>query len=251
MTVVRVAWICPICQQPGKRTREHVFGRWLADLLGVRNQRVTAHSSRGGALWSSRGIEVVVTVCASCNQGWMSDLESEFAATFSDVILGRAAVLDAAALTTLAHWATKTALMLEPQLRGTGNQTHRPRGHPAQLPAGPPPGSRVWLGAYAPRTRLVFWQGVPMSPAGKPLRDDSPRIGYATLMTVGSLLIVVLVMDRDLGDEFEAEGMPRAAFRSVWPLPEEAIRWPDGLILNDNGIATFWPPRAGGLVTRG
>jgi hypothetical protein len=43
---------------------------------------VTAHSSRGGTLWSSRGIEVVVTVCATCNHGWMSDLESEFAAAF-------------------------------------------------------------------------------------------------------------------------------------------------------------------------
>lgn len=69
---LEMAWTCPVCQRPGKRTREHVFGRWLAELFGVRTQPVTTFSSREGALWSSRGLEVVVDVCAACNQGWMS-----------------------------------------------------------------------------------------------------------------------------------------------------------------------------------
>lgn len=245
-----MAWTCPVCQRPGKRTREHVFGRWLAELLGVRHQPVTTFSSRDGALWSSRGLEVVVDVCASCNQGWMSNLESAFSAAFSGPILGHPAVLDRAALSTLVHWATKTALMLEPHLGGTGNVTHRPRGHSALLPSGPPPGSRVWLGAYSPRTRHVFWQGVPMSPADQPLGPDAARIGYATLVTVGHLLMVVLAMDDELGDDFTVEGLPDVAFRLVWPPPAEPVRWPDGLILNDQGIATFWPPKYGGLVTR-
>jgi hypothetical protein len=247
---LEMAWTCPVCQRPGKRTREHVFGRWLADLLGVRAQPVTTFSSREGALWSSRGFEVVVDVCAVCNQGWMSNLESAFSAVFSSPILGHPAVLDGAALSTLAHWATKTALMLEPHLAGTGNVTHRPLGHSALLPLGPPPGSRVWLGAYAPRTRYVFWQGVPMSPADQPLGPDATRIGYATLMTVGHLSMVVLAMNGEQGDEFTAEGLPGAAFRLVWPLPVDPVPWPEGLILNDQCIAAFWPPRHGGLVTR-
>jgi hypothetical protein len=246
-----MTWICPVCQQPGKRTREHVFGRWLANLLGAGDQTITTYSSRDGALWSSHGFEVVVNVCAACNHGWMSDLESEFAKRFASVIGGHAAEIDHAALTILAHWAAKTALMLEPHLRGLGNITHRPSGHPPQLPHGPPPGSRVWLGAYAPRTRFVFWQGVPMSPADRPLGPNSSRNGYATLITAGNLLVVVLAMDHDLGNEFEAQCLPAAAFRLIWPLPSKPVRWPEGLILNDEGIATFWPPQPGALITIG
>ncbi len=70
-------------------------------------------------------------------------------------------------------------------------------------------------------------------------------------MTVGHLLIVVLGMDQELGDEFTAVGLPGAAFRPVWPLPPEPVRWPEGLVLNDHGIVTLWPPRAGGLVPLG
>jgi hypothetical protein len=77
-TGLEMAWTCPVCERPGKRTREHVFGRWLAELFGVRTQPVMTFSSRDGALWSSRGFEVVVDVCAACNQGWMSNLESAF-----------------------------------------------------------------------------------------------------------------------------------------------------------------------------
>jgi hypothetical protein len=43
MTGLRMGWMCPICQQSGKRTREHVVGRWLAD--GVRLSTVVTVGS--------------------------------------------------------------------------------------------------------------------------------------------------------------------------------------------------------------
>jgi hypothetical protein len=89
-----------------------------------------------------------------------------------------------------------------------------------------------------------------MSPADQPLGPEAARVGYATLVTVGHLLLVVLAMDEDQGDEFAAEGLPDAAFHPVWPLPTDPVAWPDGLVLNDDGIATCWPPRYGGLVIR-
>lgn len=39
-TGLEMAWTCPVCERPGKRTREHVFGRWLDELFGVRTQPV-------------------------------------------------------------------------------------------------------------------------------------------------------------------------------------------------------------------
>jgi hypothetical protein len=69
-------------------------------------------------------------------------------------------------------------------------------------------------------------------------------------MTVGHLTMVVLGMDAEHGDEFTVEGLPGLAFHPVWPNPPERFPWPDRLVLNDNGIATFWPPKTGQLVVR-
>lgn len=209
------------------------------------------YSSRGGKLWSGQGLDTVVGVCASCNNGWMSDLEATFQSVFTKSILGQAATFTSADLTTLAHWATKTALMLQPHLAGMGEVVHVPTGHLLTLPNGTPAGTRVWLGAYWPRTRFVFWQHAPMSvDAGSPT-IASPWNGYVTLMTVGHLMLVVLGMDAEHGDDFTVEGLSELAFHPVWPDPPQAFQWPDGLVLNDNGIATFWPPKTGELVVRG
>ena len=245
-----MGWTCPICGEPGKRTREHVFARWLSDLFGVASHPITLYSSRGGKLWSARGLDTVVSVCATCNSGWMSELEVAFRAVYKDAILGYPRTLNGADLTTLAHWATKTALMLQPHLSGMGEVVHVPTGHRRALPRGTPPGTRVWLGAYAPRTRYVFWQHAPMALARQPA-GDSTWAGYVTLMTVGNLMIAVLGMDREHGDAFTVEGFSEDAFVSVWPNPPDTLQWPHALVLNDRDIAAFWPPRTGELVVRG
>jgi len=219
-----------------------VFGRWLGDLLGIATIKQQLHSSRAGALWSTVGLGVVVSVCAPCNNGWMSQLESDFKSRFARAVTGHADTFGGRDLITLAHWSSKVALLLQVQLAGMGEATHIPQGHLSQLPTRTPLGTRVWVGTYAPMMRPVFWQGIPMSPANLPLDPDAPRLGYLMLITIGSLLIVVLSLE-DLGDEaFDTEGLPRTAFRPVWPLPSGTLKWPDGLILNDNGLATFWPP---------
>lgn len=238
-----MTWTCPICGRIGKRSQEHIFGRWLAELLGVTAANLRVFSSRDGPLWSTVGLGVVVNVCATCNNGWMSRLEGAFKARFSRAILGHLDTFDGPDLTTLAHWGAKTSLLLQIQLAGMGEATHIPVGHARQLPEATPPHTRVWIGTYAPMTRPVFWQGVPMSPAGVPLGPAAPRIGYLTLLTIGRLLLVILSLEDTVDEEFQTEGLPLAAFRPVWPLPASPVKWPDGLILNDNGIATLWPPR--------
>jgi hypothetical protein len=225
-----------------------VFAKWLSDLFGVTKRPVRMFSSREGALWPTRGLGTVVSVCATCNNRWMSDLEDATQARFSAAVLGEPSTFTAPDLTTLAHWAAKTALMLQPHLAGMGEVTHIPTGHLSALPHGTPSGTRVWLGAYGPLTRYVYWQHVPMEFASEPRTNR--WTGYATLMTVGHILLVILGLDAEHGDDFTVEGMPGVAFRPVWPLPVEPVRWPDGLILNDTGIATFWPPKSRGLVVR-
>ena len=92
-------------------------------------------------------------------------------------------------------------------------------------------------------TRPVFWQNVPMAPAGVPLGPDAPRSGFVVLFTVGHLMIVVLGLDPEFGDSFTVEGLPADTFQPIWPVPRHKIHIPDGLVLNDLGIKTLWPPK--------
>jgi hypothetical protein len=245
-------WTCPICGKPGKRTHEHVFGKWLSKLLGVSNHPVALFSTKGGRLWASRGLGTVVEVCDTCNSGWMSALEGRFQRAFGRAILGHPGTFSETDLTILAHWAALKAITLQPHLAGLHEETHVPIGHMASLPLGTPPGTRVWLGAYTPVTRYVYWQQAPME-LNRPPSGDSRWNGYVKLMTIGHLMLVVLGLDAENGDDFTVAGLPNGVFRPVWPPIGGSIEWPQpgALILNDRGIATFWPPKDGQLIAYG
>jgi hypothetical protein len=186
---------------------------------------------------------VVVSVCTDCNNGWMSRLEEAFKARFAPAIQGQTDTFDEQDLSTLAHWASKTALLLQMQLAGLGEATHIPGGHMRQLPTRTPDNTCVWIGAFAPATRLVFWRGLPMAPVGARLSADSPRMGYLTLLTVGHLAVVVLSLD-DVGDpDFETEGLSPSLLTLVWPSPDAPIAWPQGEVIDDLSLKAMWPPR--------
>ncbi len=246
-------WTCPICGVAGKRTQEHVFGNWLSELFGISKHPIALFSTKGGRLWASRGFGTVVDVCARCNNGWMSAIEGRFQTAFSRAILGHPATFTEAGLATLAHWSALKAITLQPHLAGMREESHVPIGHVASLPFGTPAGTRVWLGAYTPVTRYVFWQNVPMGLSHRPPSGDSSWTGYIMLMTVGHLMVVVLGLDAEYGDDFTVIGLPDGVFRPVWPLTGGTFEWPQsgGLILNDRGIATFWPPKDRELIAFG
>lgn len=135
-------------------------------------------SSRQGRMWTSHGLGTVVGVCAKCNDGWMSDLEHRFRSRFRTAVLGHSETFAAPDLAMLAHWSAKTAIMLQSHLAGMGEATHVPSRHLTALPHGAPQGTRVWLGAYAPLTRYVFWQNVPMMPGIRPPGANPSWNGY-------------------------------------------------------------------------
>lgn len=83
---------CPFCGHAGPLTTEHVFAQWLRRELGT-----------------SQRARVSAQVCAECNTGWMSALETSFRSAFSR---RRDGTLQPPDRTTIARWATKTASLL-------------------------------------------------------------------------------------------------------------------------------------------
>lgn len=118
---------CIFCEGPAggsQRTREHVLPQWMSGVLLqtakersverltdiVSGQDPIVHTKNYNAPGRSRSIKCV---CARCNNGWMSLLESSCKEALTGLILGEASVLSPQVRTELARWAVKTVMVNE------------------------------------------------------------------------------------------------------------------------------------------
>lgn len=120
---------CLFCATVGPLSREHVWPRWIAKLLPAGHR----FSSRGtvgrhdgqpqarfgdvfesvdSCSWTARA------VCGSCNNDWMSALESEAQPILGPLVTGESTTVLGADLRAAFRWAVKTAIVIG---AGTGN----------------------------------------------------------------------------------------------------------------------------------
>lgn len=109
---------CRFCRRKADRTREHVWPQWLQDSLNCRDDvRALVHRSISGGV-SSRRVQntasmVLGGVCAECNNGWMSELETRTVPVIGRMLSEeRRPTLTGEDATTLALWSFKTAIVL-------------------------------------------------------------------------------------------------------------------------------------------
>lgn len=106
---------CLVCGQPAK-SREHVIPQWITRLLGEGGQiaeeivRATEPGVTHTRLTTTLARKTV-KVCGGCNNGWMSQLESDLLPVLSDMVLGRPRTLSTSACVDLAVWMLKTSVM--------------------------------------------------------------------------------------------------------------------------------------------
>jgi hypothetical protein len=112
---------CAFCRQPlsGIASSEHILPQWLLDEFGIRDDEVSpTHMSSDGTAVSTRTHQlknlVAGGVCATCNSGWMSQLETTSRPILRDLFANEISVVDCSPADRfiLARWATKTALTL-------------------------------------------------------------------------------------------------------------------------------------------
>jgi hypothetical protein len=101
--------------QPDSRTKEHVYARWFRDF--VVNDKIKMFTSDGKTPTFHRQINLAKfwnrSVCAKCNNGWMSRLEQEVDPIIDKLVGGTDFnQLSLSEVETLARWAGKTAIVL-------------------------------------------------------------------------------------------------------------------------------------------
>jgi hypothetical protein len=145
--VQKGCWFCDTPLTGANASEEHVFPQWLQKELGLEKVAITPtwHAEPLGALLDERkhtwGTLVAGRICRSCNNGWMSNLESEAMPLLLPLIRGDRLVseLSAEEARQIAVWATKTVLALSAAVqekRAPATQYHALCASPTSVPAG-------------------------------------------------------------------------------------------------------------------
>jgi hypothetical protein len=113
---------CIFCGNPlaGVCAKEHVIPQWLMEYLGMNEHQLylaVAQSADDSILESRNQVAsnfVAGRVCESCNNEWMSDLETESMELLKILIDGTVSLMciSNAERTIVAKWATKTAYVM-------------------------------------------------------------------------------------------------------------------------------------------
>lgn len=193
---------CVFCASVGPMSREHVFPRWLSDLLPEFDEaagfdyerRLVTHRDELAHHRSGPLLDVVTRdVCEVCNNGWLENLETEARPVLTPMIRGTARVLSALEQQfVVASWARKTMLTMH------GTNIGRERVASAEQyrwffeHQQPLPGSHVWLVRYADRTRwpiVAHQYAMSVRRAGEPAPQmGDPLNGFGVVFTVGHLV---------------------------------------------------------------
>ncbi|HWJ64693.1 MAG TPA: hypothetical protein VNS19_22155 [Acidimicrobiales bacterium] len=115
----RVPRDCVWCDQSGPTTVEDVIAQWIARLFQERFWPQTPNFAiRRPGRWHdedlpsaqpAKRIKIDLKVCATCNNGWMSQLETRVKPVLSDLIFAEDAVaVSQSDADTLAAWSAKT-----------------------------------------------------------------------------------------------------------------------------------------------
>src|SRR3954454_13509204 len=111
---------CVFCGADGPLTLEHVFPDWLRPFLAVHGDEDGTHRRQvfrvGGEETdrSHKGAPATLTVrsvCAGCNNGWMSRLEGRAKPFLETMLRGHSRTYYAGGQEVIATWLVKTALV--------------------------------------------------------------------------------------------------------------------------------------------
>lgn len=198
---------CIFCGGP-KPTREHVLPVWITAVLPGKG---SFFFEQQGKRWSSKDAgKTVKGVCASCNNGWMSQLENEAKPLLTPAIRGEPLALSVADQRIVATWAAKTALMSElGRLVAPAEFVSRQEHQHLFLHRVPAPGTYVWM-AGCRGTKSVWIEQHQLELQSSTERDT----GRATTMSIGHLVLQVM----QVPDHIKV--LSRLKLPRLWPDPD-------------------------------
>ncbi len=234
---------CIMCGYLGMPSSEHVVPIWVRKLLDIRSEVALLRGEEREELHSRPHLTVKLRgmICTTCNNGWMSKLESDVRPFLVPMLLGNERLLvDEREQGLLTTWATKTILLTELALR---------QQHPGSRPADgyepsefelawlagrqePIPRSRLWIGPFDAHGEIAMThQTMHLELPAGPGRDAIKT--HLTTFTLGYVVFQLHSINALAVDEIQGAPFPatvpeslRAAVLQVWPSLGRTLSWP-------------------------
>lgn len=223
---------CMFCAHDGALTAEHVFPAWAKSYLDDPDGGAGTHRRTTIRLeepedqqreYKGRAAELTVrSVCARCNNGWMSQLEGDAQPFLATMIRGHGRTYCERGMTTIATWFVKTALVagsrFPPLLSSSFYEQIRSDLRPS-------PTTRVWL-ASTPYWQQHYVDYRPMRVHADDTLPPPVPNAYSAVIALGGLAGYVVSWSERMPDTTAAQRRFAPALLPIWPLPGDEATWP-------------------------
>jgi hypothetical protein len=185
--------------------------------------------------WPARRPELrVKQVCRTCNNGWMSRLETSARPYLQPLLTGTPAILDYLAQSSIAVWAVKTAMVIEGlELASQRRYSQKERTAFAQFMV-IPPRTVIWLASLPDVTLFYTAERIQL--------DQIVETRFTAItFTIGLARLALQVMTMRVPLDVDAQARIMTSVRpgrwnestaKIWPADTVAVRWPLSLELN-------------------
>lgn len=234
--------VCVFCGMSGDLTLEHLYGQWLKKAnLSQEHSRHTVgrHNNLGRELGTFGPFDLKVKdVCRTCNNGWMSRLESDAQRSVTPMLEGIAMTIARDDLGALSKWFQKTALVamlvvnrLDPSPEPFSFQTDYRTLYELRHQNSPTEDSQFWMGQYSGKRQFASSTVTPIVVGVQGLDEPEWPQGYAFTTVVGSLIFYgVRIFEPLLQLHLEIS----ENLQLIWP-NVEFVSWPPERAVDDNG----------------
>lgn len=246
--------VCIFCEATGatvKISKEHTFSNWINKVLtpeavgsDLSMERTILHGPQAGTAntWPVKEVasHTVAVVCKPCNEGWMSQLETQVRPLIEPMILGQTATLTSDQQITVATWAAlKTAVFEhvwtdQPVLTAQDRRLIMDHNMP-------PASMQVRLAA-------VESQGIPLQARARGYaRPDSGDVAYCLTLVIGCIVVQSFAGPGAGEHGFRSVGANGPDYIGIYPPQLGNVQWPPAAVLNDTTLVGFTDPlgRAG------
>lgn len=206
----------------------------------------------------------VKVVCHTCNNTWMSRLETEAQPVLTAMVLGRRINLSSPQQIVVAQWCLKTAMVFDctrQPARRYYSQAERDylfQVRSRDAPAVPlPKWTLIWLAAYAGRTRANC-SGRKLRALAQGAAGQAAVAAHVTTIMAGSFVAQVVNVRLPPNGALLANPHPPAVklelnvkpgpwqdlTRQAWPPHALSLDWPPAILLDDSSLLDLgdrWP----------
>jgi len=237
---------CLFCGAAGPLTKEHVYPLWLYRAIGLVGPVTTVYDRAGVETdrRTSRNFDTTLReVCATCNHGWLHDLERSFRAVLLPAIANSGpVVLSSDSQRVVALWAVKTWLLAELAHERSRHGGVRAPGALRVLRErnAPPAWTQVWLGAVRSRNEFATWLSTL-----NVVDASGAKLGVFGLLTIGAAVFAIYG-PHTVNERVQRMVIRTQALSQIWPNKVEEVRWPTTTVLSAADIERLWP--SGGTI---